>query len=1167
MTLRFVLGRSGTEKGEFCLQEIEQKLKGNPEGKPILYIVPDQMTFQQEYRLLKRGIDGTIRAQVFSFSRLAWRVFQETGGGTKKFITSTGIQMMLRKITEERDGEWKVFQKAMEKQGFMEQLESMITEFKRYRITPEDLMTFTNELGQYVHQHEHEKTLQHKLTDLAYIYEQLIAALREHYIDSEDQLDLLARKIEEASFLNGAEVYLDGFYRFTPQELMVIEALIKKVDHVTITLTHDLQHTDSADELDLFYQTKQTYQQILEVAEHLQVQQEEPIVLKPEKSRFMDKPYFAHLEKHFDEHPTKVYDSEAPIKLAQAVHPRAEVEGVAQEVLRLVRDEGYRYKDMAILIRNADVYHDVIQAIFTDYEIPVFLDEKRTMLNHPLIELIRSILDVIEGNWRYDAVFRVLKTDFIPKTDYDHPLDQEAVDELENYVLEYGIRTREKWMNEKTWIYRRFRGFDAGGQTSKEKEKEERINRLRRQVVAALGPFDDKLRKEGTVKEKCATIFRWLEQLGVPETLEQWRNQYDESGEIERAREQEQVWDAVIQLFDEMVEMLGEEDMTLSVFRTTLETGFESLNFAHVPPSMDHAIVASVDRSRISNVKCAFLLGVNEGVWPQKPTVDGMISDEERSLLLENGISLADGGNRQLLDDRFYVYLAFTTPSDYLWISYPLSDEEGKAKTPSPLINRIKEMFPKVEETLLLEDEDEQNPYRFITVPQKARSILTNQLAKHLRGYPIHDVYWDVLKWFIENEPAEGESKRVMMSLFYENKPTLLTADTAKKVYPELVQTSVSRLETYYKCGYQYFAKYTLGLQDRQIYKLDAPDIGSLFHEALKKITEWLLQDGKTFKDLTKKEIYHYAKQAIEQLSPILQHQILFSSNRYQYILRKLEKVVVRAANILAEQAKRSDFSPAGIELGFGQKEQLPPLYLDLPDGYKLELRGRIDRVDKAEIGDDVYLRIIDYKSSAKDLNLLEVYYGLSLQMLAYLDVVLTNAEKWIGKSASPAGVLYFHVHDPLISEPKSFNMSDIEDEMFKKFKMKGLLLEDENIVKKMDMDLATGASDIVPVGLKKDGSFRKGSKTIEQALFNRLNQYVRQLMTSAGTEIVNGKVDLNPFQQDQQTACTFCSFKSLCQFDATLEENEFRILKKREDEDILQELEEKEGGGSHEMD
>ncbi|QDP39753.1 helicase-exonuclease AddAB subunit AddB [Radiobacillus deserti] len=1155
MGIRFMIGKAGAGKSSEVLREIEEKLKQNPQGAPILYIVPDQMTFQQEYALLKKeGLTGSIRAQVFSFSRLAWRVLQETGGGTRKHISSTGLQMLLRKITEERTSDWSMFQKAIEKQGFIQQLETMLAEFKRYRITPDLLRQQMATMDQYKHPYPGELALRNKLDDLTYIFDHMTEALAGHYMDSEDQLQLLAEKIGEADFLVGSEIYLDGFHRFTPQELLVVEALLKRAEQVTVTLTMDHPaQTEPVSELDLFCQTKETYQTVASLARELGMEVESPILLEPIDGRFQDRPYFAHLEKYFDVRPAPAYQEAAPIQIFQAVHPRAEVEGVAQEILRLVRENGYRYKDMAVFIRQTEVYHDLIDTVFEDYGIPVFIDEKRTMLNHPLIELIRSGLDVVEGNWRYDAVFRLLKTGFIPITDTEYPLTPDAIDELENYVLEYGIRGRSRWLEDKPWIFQRFRGFDQASQTDKERQMQEKINHYRDQVKTALKDFDTNLRSAKTVVERAEAIYTWLEEMEVPQQLETIRNQYDEEGENESGREQEQVWDGVIQLLDEMVDIIGEQSLSLSVFRTVLETGLESLKFSHVPPSMDHVVIGSIDRSRMMGVKCAFLLGVNEGVWPMKPPSDGMITEEERELLAEHGMKLADGTKRQLLDDWFYVYLAFTAARDRLWVSYPLSDEEGKSKVPSQLIRRIEALFPNVQHALLQDADEEKDAKRFITTPIKTRAALTAQLAKSLRGYPVDQLWYHVLNWYVEREDKASTTYTILQSLYYQNVPMNLSKKTTEQLYPKKVLASVSRLEMFYRCSYQHFAQYSLGLQERKTYKLDAPDIGQLFHEALKQITEWIQQEGKEFADMRKEDAARYAGKAIQHLGPILQHQILHSSNRYQYIQQKLQEVIARAAFVLGEQARQSKFSPVGLELGFGPNQQLPPITLDLPNGYEIQLRGRIDRVDKGVLEDQLFLRIIDYKSSAKGLNLTEVYYGLALQMLAYLDVVLEHSETWLGVKASPAGVLYFHVHNPMISDNKKPSDLDIEEALFKKFKMQGLLLEDKQIAQMMDIHMDGGISKIVPAGLKKTGEFRKGSHTAEKETFQQLQGHIRALMTDAGLSMTNGTVDLNPFQQKQQTACTYCSFRSVCQFDPTLKENNYRRLQDMKDEDVLE--------------
>ncbi|SET13831.1 DNA helicase/exodeoxyribonuclease V, subunit B [Oceanobacillus limi] len=1158
MGLRFIVGRSGSAKSEQSFAEIREKSLNDPQGTPIFYIVPDQMTFEQEYELFKdEGFQGSIRTQVVSFSRLAWRVLQETGGGTRQFISSVGIQMMLRKIIEEKQGEWLVFQKAMEKQGFLSQLEKMITEFKRYQITPELLQMQINELNQFVHQEPGEQALINKLEDLHYIYEKLVHALQFNYIDSEDQLQLLAEKITEASFLQGAEIYFDGFHRFTPKELVVVETLMKKCRNITVTLTIDDPEEEHVSDLDLFYQTTETYHALKSIAQENNIPIAEDIVLEPEDGRFQDRPFFAHLEKYFDVRPANSYEGDAPIQLAEAVHPRAEVEGVAQEILRLVRDENYRFRDMAVLIRQADMYQDLISTIFEDYNIPVFVDEKRTMLNHSLIEFIRSVLDIVEGNWRYDAIFRVLKTGFIPQTDEEYPLTNDAIDELENYVLEYGVRSRERWTGNEEWKFQRFRGFDHAAQTDEEKNTQLRINRYRKQVVQALEAFDTNIRKASTVQALCEETYLLLERLDVPARLEKMRAYYDDQGLIEKGREQEQVWNAIVQLMDEIVEMAGEEQMSLATFRATLDAGFESLKFSHVPPSIDHVIVGTIDRSRISGIKCSFLLGVNEGVWPLKPPADGMINEAERERLAGHGMKLAETSKRQLLDDWFYMYLAFTSARDYLWVSYPLSDEDGKSKMPSQLIKRMEDLFPDCNSHLLLQDPDELvDAERYITTPVKTRSALTAQLARSRKGYPVKPVWWHVLNWYMNHHDKQSTTYTILQSLFYENKPTNIAEETVKELYPKQVKASVSRLESYYRCSYQHFAKYSLGLDERKTYKLDAPDIGNLFHEALRIITEWIQEEGRDFAGLTKQDTTTYAQKAVDNLAPILQHQILHSSNRYQYIQRKLQEVIARAAFVLSEQARQSNFSPIGLELGFGSKDdKLKPVTLELPNGYEIMLRGRIDRVDKALNEEQLFLRIIDYKSSAKGLNLVEVYYGLALQMLTYLDVVLSQSENWLQKKATPAGVLYFHVHNPMISGNKRISDEEIEKEIFKKYKMQGMVIANEQVARLMDTSLETGWSDMLPLGVKKSGEFYGNSKVAHQDTFASLQEHIHRLMLQAGIDITQGGVHLNPFQHKQKSACTYCPFLSVCQFDTSLETNDFRKLQDMDDDEILEKL------------
>lgn len=1149
MSLQLIVGRQGTDKSDYILREMKATLTRNPLGKSIYYIVPEQMTFQQEYALLQGDIQGSMRAQVVSFSRLAWHVLQETGGATKQFISSTGIQMMLRKIVTQRLESFDFFGKVIDKQGFITELEGIITEFKRHNVTPDMLAEQVNYATENV-------PLSNKLADLHYIYTELSTLLANQYIDGEDQLQLLVDKIPFSTSLEEAEIYIDGFYRFTPKEMGIIAALLKRCKKVTVTLIADDEAmTQEQVELDLFYQTTETYFKLQGLAKEQGVKCEQPIVLREESSGFEDKPFFNHLEKHFDTRPTPAFSSEQPhpITVHEAVHPRAELEGMIQEMLRLVRERGYRYNDFVIYLRETATYNDLIETMFAEYHIPVFIDAKRTMLNHPLVECIHSLFEVVESNWRYDAVFRLLKTGFIPATNEEYPLDADAIDVLENYVLEYGIRRKSQWLQTEKWVYQRFRGFDEAPQTDKEKEHEQRINAYRDQVTAALGKFDKQIRKRKSVSAFCGELYGLLDRLSVPKALETKRFKFEQEGLLEKSREEEQVWNGVIHLLDEMVEMIGEEEMDFRSFKTTYEAGLEALEFSHVPPSLDHVIVGTIDQSRIAAKKCVFLLGVNEGSWPMKPAEDGMINEQEREFLKRFGMELAESSRRILLDDAFYMYVGFTSAREYLWVSYVISDSDGKVKIPSPMIPRLRELFPSLGSPNLLQDPDElQMAERFITTKVKTRAPLTIQLARYLRGYQVEPIWWSVLEWYVNNEQASGTSYKVLQSLFYENTPTNLSKQTVGKLYQEEIKTSVSRLEMHYRCSYQHFAQYNLNLEDRRMHTLDAPNIGQLFHEAMKVIFDWVQADDKEIKALSKQDAVYYAKKSMAYLAPILQHNILSSSHRYAYIQRKLEEIIAQAMFILAEQARKSGFTPVGIELGFGLEEGLEALTVALPNGYELQLRGRIDRVDQFKREDELYLRIIDYKSSARGLDLTDVYYGLALQMLTYLHVVLTKSESWLEQKASPAGVLYFHLHKPMLSLDEVLTDEDIQQEILKKYKQEGLVLDQIAIAKQMDTSLESGYSQVAPIAITKKDTFYASAKVASDVMFDALQNHMIKLIKQAGIEITSGEIKLNPYEDKQFTACTFCSFKSVCQFDPILKENNYRKLPKVEQEDFL---------------
>ncbi|MGG3471128.1 helicase-exonuclease AddAB subunit AddB [Neobacillus pocheonensis] len=1151
MSLRMVIGRSGSGKTTMLLDEINYQLLENPKGSPIIYIVPEQMTFSSEYRLATNPqIGGMIRAQVYSFSRLAWRVLQETGGISRVHLSSVGMNMLIRKIIDDQKEQLKLFQRAADKNGFVQQLEQMITEFKRYCIRPEDLILGSNQFK------GSSKALQDKLYDLEIIYQKFEEEVFGKYIDSEDYFRLLAEKIAVSDYLNDAEIYIDGFYSFSPQEFQVIKELMKRCKRVSIAMTSDRLFYDSIpDELDLFRLSGEVCFSVYELAKAEGIEIERPLMLKEQK-KWPGKS-LAHLEEKFDIRPADIFHGETDITICQAVNRRAETEGIAREIRQLVRTKGYRFRDIAILIRNGADYHETVEPVFTDYQIPYFIDQKRTMLNHPLIELIRSSLEVINSHWRYESIFRAIKTELIYPLQDNPAKMREKLDKLENYVLAYGINGS-KWTKKDRWIYRRIRGLELQTivQTDAEKELELEINELKLMVTAPMLRLSRRLKKADTGRKLCEAVYLFLEELDIPAKLENWKIAAEEQGNLVRAREHEQVWNSVIDLLDQYVEILGEESISLKAFASILEAGFESLHFSLIPPALDQVLIGDLEKSRLTAIKVVFIVGVNEGVLPAKISDDGILADEDRELLLTAGIKVAPSSRTRLLDENFLAYKGFTAPSELLYISYPLANDDGKALIASSYIKRIKDIFPNVREDLYVTDPaelTEEEQLQFVTNFTTTLSYLNSQLQIKKRHYPISDLWWDVYNYYMESI-WKGQAVKVFSSLFYSNQTVKLSKEVADELYGEAIQASVSRMELYNGCAFSHFAQHGLKLRERQVFRLEAPDIGELFHAALKQIADIVNDQNLTWAQLTKQQCEDLSKEAVKTLAPKLQNEILLSSERHHYIKRKLEQIITRASLVLSEHAKVSGFSPIGLELAFGPNGKLPPLSFTLKNGKKMELAGRIDRVDQAKgDADNVFLRVIDYKSSEKDVNLTEVYYGLALQMLTYLDIVMTHSKELVEMKASPAGVLYFHVHNPFINSTKMLTIDEIENQIMKKFKMNGLMLSDQNVIRLMDQTLESGDSQIIAAGIKKDGNMTKKSKVASLDEFDNLKSFVRQLYQKTGNAIVDGEIGIAPFKLKDKTPCTFCSYKSVCQFDESIENNRYRILTPHSKEEVLE--------------
>nr|WP_273483429.1 helicase-exonuclease AddAB subunit AddB [Desulforamulus ruminis] len=1141
MGLRFIIGRAGSGKSTACLEEIKKEIFRSQEGSSLILLVPEQATFQNEYRLAADPeLGGTVRVQVLSFRRLAYRVLQEAGGAVRAHIGELGKRMALRRILEQRRSELKIFHRAAKQPGFADSLAGMLGELKLYRVQPADL----KKSGEKLVQEPAAGGLPDKLHDLNLLYGDLEEFLEGRFTDPNDYLNLLAERLERSLLLREAELYIDGFTGFTPQEFYVIQKMLPLAKRLTVALCFDPALLSGGyAEADVFHPTLETYHTLREMAESLRVPVEPVIAFSQEiPARFMDNRAVAHLERSFFSRPAAGLPEEKGVKLAACANRRAEVEAAARELTRLARDQGLRWRDMVVMVRDLQAYHHLVSTIFQDYGIPFFIDQKRTVDHHPLVELIRSALEVVLQNWAYDPVFRYLKTDLVP-------VGRDEVDRLENYVLAHGIRGS-RWTDDRPWTYcRRYTLGEDREPGEQERIELERINQIRSAAAGHLKEFARAMAKAGAVREMTTALFELLDRLDIAGQLEQWAGEAEEKGRLTEAKEHAQIWNNVVQLLDEIVETLGEETLTLEEYDRILDTGLESLKLGIIPPGLDQVVVGTLQRSRNPDVKAALVLGVNDGVLPARTVEEGLLSDLEREQLQELGIRLAPGSRRKLLDEQYLVYIALTRASQCLWISYPQADDEGKGLHPSWVIHRMKELLPNLKElSVPVEPPHPEGEMDFIASPGRSLSYLASMLREMKAGKTVDSLWLDVYSWFTRQEEWRSRCLRVLAGLDHVNQEAPLPGNLGRRLYGSRLKASVSRLEKFAACPFAHFLSHGLKLKERGLFRLAAPDLGQFFHEALRMFAERVQDRSLDWAQLTGEQAAAMTEEIVRELAPRLQNEILLSSARHRYFINKLKRIVHRAVLTLMEHARRGGFRPVAMEMGFGDYGPLPSLDLDLGKDCRMEMSGRIDRIDAAREGDRLYLRVIDYKSGETDLKIADIFQGLKLQLLTYLDVALRSSELLVRQPALPAGMMYFAVRDPLVSSPGPLPAEQADKNLLKQLKMKGLLLADPLVIAQMDNQIK-GYSELLPVALNKEGQFYGNSRVITLEQFAGLRQYLLAKLREIGRQMVAGQVQISPYQKGGEKSCRFCPFRAVCQFDPALEENFFRLFTDPEDE------------------
>lgn len=1110
MSLQLIYGTSGTGKSSYCFSKIAKQIH---EGNHIYIITPEQFSYTQEIKLLENlEQKSALHAEVLTFHRMAYRVMQEVGGTTKTTLSKAGKAMLIHSILETHQRELTFLGKSEEN---IDVIGNAITEFKKHMISKEDLQEVIENT-----QNPYQKM---KLMDLEKLYRIYEENIQNKYIDEEDILSHLISQLNETTMFQNTIIYIDEFVGFTKQEKQIIRMLLRVAKQVNVTICTDTLVPSQKRESDLFYSNKETALALLQMAREEEVTIEEDIKLD-NLYRFHNQE-LAYLEGHIYANTYEKQERKIEhISLFLAKNPFSEMEQVAKTIITLVRDNDYKFKDIAIITKNLDTYATITKAIFNAYQIPLFLDEKKELSQQVLVQYVLAILEIFAKNWSYETVFNYLKTGLTN-------VQEEDIFLLESYALRWGIKGK-KWY-QKEW------------EIAESDEEREKLEALRKQVVEPLLNFKSKLDTTKTATQISKAVYEFLIENQIPEILEEKAKRLEQNGELELAREYRMSWDILMAVLDEIILVLREDTIGFERYRSVIKVGLKNSGLGAIPGTCDQVIMGDVERSRTHKVKAVFLLGLNDGVFPSIHKEEGYLNDADREYLKEQGLELAKGTLDNLYEENFNIYKAFSTAEEKLYLSYSSSDSQGKALRPSILVTKIKKLFPEIRQTSDMITKEYE-----ITTKQATFEELLLQLRKYQDKEEINPIWFTIFKMYQKSPEWRGKLEKAVEGLSYTNEPVTLKQEQVSKLYGDTLKMSISRLEQYKRCGFSYYLKYGLQLNEKVAFGIESLDTGTFMHDVIDSFFEQVLGRKLKIKEMTEEEIKEMIDNIVNEKLTMHRNYVFTSTAKYVVLTKRLKKVVYQSMKYIIQSMKESDFEIVGSEVEFKKNANYPPITVTLEDGKKVELTGKIDRMDIAKNKEGKYLRIIDYKSSVKNIDLNEVIAGLQIQLLTYLDAVSTIED------VIPAGVLYFNLIDPIVKADKNKTEEEIEQEIKKRFKMQGLILADVNVVKMMDKSLEKGSSQLVPAYIDASGELsHTRSSMVTKEQFENLERHMNTIIKQIAKEMLSGSIALKPYYntKTKKTPCEYCQYKPICHFNNN--SNEYTYLGNQEKQEILDQI------------
>lgn len=1134
MALQFISGNSISDRTAVLYQTICDQACRYPQIN-YLFLVPEQATLQVQRELAAIHPDHVLgNIDVLSFGRLAHRLLNEQAGKKAVLLDDTGKSMILRRIAGRQKQELEVFGRNLNQSGFIQELKSVISEFCAYRITSEVLAGVLPSL-------ESRPALQKKLRDIEKVYTEFYRELGEDYLTAEELLSVLAKLVPQSEKVRGSVIILDGFTGFTPLQYQVLEEILQYAKHVVCAVTED----EKGGREELFAMSREMKTKLAALAKAHGIGCEERNHRYVTRQRAMAEP-LKHLEEQLYRMPSKPWNTDTDaVHMISAQMPSEELEYVLRKILELVRS-GYHYRDIAVVAGDLEVYRDEVTHLFDKAGIPYFIDQKKGLKNHPLIQFVKKTLAVVEEKMSYDSMMAFLRNPYAG-------VAWEELDRLDNYLLAGGIERINRWKH--PWAM----PYDNASE-----EELTHLNELRQQIYDWFVPlrtvWED---PDTTVREAMTSLFFFLQGFCVQKKLKEQQKQFHEAGEFYLESEYEQVYPKVLELFDQIVTLMGEEKLDMRVLSDILDSGFEELKVGFIPATVDRLVVGDLMRTRLEHIRVLFVIGANDGLLPKRSEKGGILSDYDREILKGEGMELSLPAREEVFCQQYYLYLLLTKPSEALYVSFCENSADGKALRPAHILWVIGKLFP----TCQTESAEAAYP-GLLGLMQKEDGfvLLVNGLRGFLDGSK--ENWWQELyNYYIEDRQYDERLEAMREGLFYGYKTEKLDKAIAKKLFGGDKELSISRLEKYASCAYAHFLTYGLKLKERRQFELQAADYGSLFHASISHFFELLEKRHLNWREISASERNDLVEESVAKAMEEYQTNVFDSSARNKSMAGRIRRMTDRTLWALGYQWEQGAYDKTWHEMDFG-KASGNAVTLSVEKGVELALRGRIDRVDFAEEDGSIYVKIIDYKSGASKLDLGKVYYGLQLQLVLYLEAAMAMVKKKNpGRELIPAGIYYYNMKDPIVT---GFGLSEeeIEKKQQKELRMNGLTSTEKSSLLLID---AEGGNVVSGLEYKKDGSLSSRALVGNGKQMRALGRFARKKALELARDIYDGKIDAYPYEYKNGNPCEYCEYGSVCGFDLQLEGCHYRrLIEMDKDEvwaEIAQEGEGEEDGGKNDVD